>query len=442
MRDPRAEPRALALDALLGVEGGAFLDSLVGEALTRHALEPRDAALFTRLAYGTAAWQGRLDWTLAALLKHSLERLDPPLRAALRLGLYQIQRLDRIPAHAAVDRTVRAVRRHTGRGGAGLVNAVLRRAAREGERALPAYEQDPVARLAIEWSHPEWLVRRWLAELGETRTVRRLAANNEAAPTVLRVDLRSTTRDGALAQLATRGLDVRATRYASSGIVLEGPLAAVAQCHGLSVQSEASQLVVGLLAAAPGERILDACAAPGGKALASAERLGDTGAIVAADRSRTGVRGIRQNRVADHTLLPAIADAARPPWRDRSFDAAIVDAPCSGLGTLRSHPEIRWRRRVEDLARHSALQRTILAATASCVRSGGRLVYATCTLAAEENEEVVDAFLQGHPDWYRADAALYLPPAAASLVDSGGDLRTHPEEHGLDGFYAARLQRR
>jgi 16S rRNA (cytosine967-C5)-methyltransferase len=447
------DPRRLALDALVRVEEGAFLDALVGETLARSQLAPRDAALFTRLAYGTVAWQLRIDWTAKPLLDRPWEKLDPPIRAAIRIGLHQLFGLDRVPAHAAVDATVRAVRTSTARGAAGFVNAVLRRAAREGERPLPARASDPASRLAIEWSHPEWLVRRWLAELGEERAIRRLAANNEAAPTVLRVDARAAPRDEVLERLRARGVDARPTAYARSGILLEGPLAnlgadasaigggAIGSEIGLTPQGEASQLVVALLAPAAGERVLDACAAPGGKSAAAAEILAGSGRVIAADRSLGGVRRIHGQAVTRPGLHAVAADGTSPPWRDASFDAALVDAPCSGLGTLRGHPEIRWRRRPETLASLAELQGQLLAATAPLVRVGGGLVYATCTSTPEENEGVVTAFLRDHASWRRIDARDRLPPEAAELVSPLGALETSPEAGGLDGFYAVRLER-
>jgi 16S rRNA (cytosine967-C5)-methyltransferase len=389
-------------------------------------------------------WQARLDWTLAALVNRELGALDPPVRAALRLGVYQLHHLERIPAHAAVDATVSAVRRFAGRGGAGLVNAVLRRAAREGERPLPPHGADPVRRWALEWSHPEWLVRRWLEEMGEERTLRRLDADNAPAPTVLRVDSRAVTRDEAVARLRTGGLDARPTRYARSGVVLAAPLAALAEVGADATyvpQSEASQLVVELLAPAAGEKLLDACAAPGGKAAAAAELVSDRGSVFAADRSLAGARRIRARAEGRAGLLAVAADGTAPPWRGPVFDGVLVDAPCSGLGTLRSHPEIRWRRRGEDLAPLAALQASLLARSAACVRPGGRLVYATCTLTREENEGVVGAFLSDRPEWRRADARAHLAEQAATLVDSEGALRTAPEIGGLDGFYAVRLER-
>ena len=225
--------------------------------------------------------------------------------------------------------------------------------------------------------------------------------------------------------------------------MVAAPLAALEEADratALVPQGEASQLVVELLAPASGERLLDACAAPGGKAAASAERVG-AGRVMAADRSIAGVRRIRSRAGGRPALLALVADGTAPPWREAVFDGALVDAPCSGLGTLRSHPEIRWRRRAEDLAPLAALQRELLARSAACVRPGGRLVYATCTLTAEENDGVVASFLRDHSEWRRSDPRARLAARSAALIDPLGALRTAPEIDGLDGFYAVRLER-
>lgn len=438
---PRGDdPRRAAIDVLARVDGGAFADALVGERLARGTLDPRAAGLFTRLVYGTEAWRGRLDWSLAGLARRPLDDLAPPVRAALRVGLFQLLLLDRVPAHAAVDTTVSLVKELAGAGAASFANAVLRGFLRRGERALPDAESEPDAHLALRWSHPEWLVRLWRAELGDARTAAILAADAEPAPTVVRVDPAVATRDEALARLAARGVDAHATAFARHGIVVAAPVATLGREAGLALQGEASQLVVDVLDPRPGERVLDLCAAPGGKSGAIAERIGGA-AVVAADRSRPGVRRIAALPAARAgRILPLVADAGAPPLV-RPFDAVLVDAPCSGLGTLRAHPEIRWRRQPADLEQLAARQRAILASAAPLVRPGGRLVYATCTLAAIENEHVVASFLEHDRNFRIADPRPHLPAAAAELVDATGALRTAPDRGGLDGFFAVRLER-
>lgn len=441
LRDVRSDPRSLALDVLLRVERGAFCDVLVGETLARQGLDAREAGLFTRLVYGTETWRGRIDWTLAALVRRPLEALDAPVRTTLRLGLFQLLLLDRVPPHAAIDTSVELVKQRSGVAASKLVNAVLRTFQRRGERTFPDPAREPDAHLAVRYSHPEWLVRLWRREVGDDRLAALLAADDEPAPTVVRVDPTLLSREQALAELARRGVTARAATWARCGVIVEGPIAAVAEVSGLTLQGEASQLVADLVAAGPGERVLDLCAAPGGKAGALAERIG-TGRVFAADRSRAGVRRIAALGARwPGRIAPFVCDATAPPLAAPGFDAVLVDAPCSGLGTLRAHPEIRWRRSPEDLQQLAGRQARILAAAAGLVHRGGRLVYATCTIAAAENEAVVDGFLAEHPGFRAVDARPYLPGATAPLVDARGALRTAPDRGGLDGFYAIRLER-
>lgn len=434
------DPRRAAIEVLARVDGGAFADALVGERVARGSLDPRDGALFTRLVYGTEAWRGRLDWTLAGLARRPLDDLAPPVRAALRLGLFQLLMLDRVPPHAAVSTTVALVKELAGAGAASFANAVLRGFQRRGERAFPDAASAPDAHLAVRWSHPEWLVALWRAELGDARTAALLAANAQPAPTVVRVDPGVASRDEVLARLAARGIDAQATAFARHGIVVAAPVAKLTREPGLALQGEASQLVVDVLDPRPGERVLDLCAAPGGKTGAIAERVGEA-VVIAADRSRGGVRRIAALPAARAgRILPIVADAGATPLAS-SFDAVLVDAPCSGLGTLRAHPEIRWRRQPADLEQLAARQRAILASAATLVKPGGRLVYATCTVAEVENERVVESFLAAHPQFRAADARAHVPAEAAALIDAQGALRTAPDVGGLDGFYAMRLER-
>jgi 16S rRNA (cytosine967-C5)-methyltransferase len=439
----RRDARALAHEVLVRVETtAAFADVLLAERLAGTEIPAADRALATRLVYGTLAWQGRLDHHLARFLRGPLATLEPGVRAALRLGTYQLLMLDRVPAYAAVDSSVRLVRAG-GRGVAGLVNAVLRRAAATPE-ALPDPAVDALERLAVEWSHPRWLVERWTKEIGAEELPRLLAADNARGATTLRANPLRTTRDALLAELVAADVDAVAAGRAPDGVVVRRGAARLRALPGwhagrFAFQGEASQLVTALLGVHAGARVLDACAAPGGKTAHAAALVGPTGRVTALDRHLAGARRIRVEvaRLAAATLVDVVvADACRPP-AGRSFDAVLVDAPCSGLGTLRRHPELRWRRRPEDVPRLAALQRAILGGVAPCVRPGGVLVYAVCTIAREENEDVIAAFRRDHPR-FAVDQSL-LP---ADLATPDGFLRTLPHRHDLDGFFAARLRAR
>lgn len=438
------DARALAYEVLLRVETtDAFADVLLADRLAAAPLPEPDHALVTRLVYGTLAWQGRLDHHLGGLLHTGRHTLEPAVRVALRLGLYQLLLLDRVPAYAAVDGSVRLARR-AGRAAAGLVNAVLRRAAaRPADLPLPDARVDPIERLAVEWSHPRWLVERWVGEFGVEETAALLQANNERSPTAVRANRLRTTRAALLAELAAHGVAAAAGRWGADALVIAR---GAARLRGLAAwregrvayQGEASQLVTPLLGAALGAHVLDACAAPGGKAAHAAALVGARGMVVALDQRPAGVARMTAEaaRLGAAAMRPMVGDARRPPFT-APFDGVLVDAPCSGLGTLRRHPELRWRRRPADIPRLAALQSEILAAVAPLVRPQGVLVYAVCTIAREENEQVVAALRDRHPRFVPEAA-----PAPAETVTPEGYVRTLPNRHGLDGFFAVRLRAR
>lgn len=445
------DARAIAWDILQRVEDGAFADVLLGR-VGDSQLDRRDRALVTRIVYGTLAWQGYLDYILQACCTQRLENLEAPIRILLRLALFQITKLTRVPTFAAVNTAVDLSKSYRKGAGRGLVNAVLRRAAREWQNVpMPPVERNLAAHLSIRLSHPRWLVERWLATLGAAATEALLTANNEEAPTVLRVNPIRATRDGAVDELRAAGHEAEATRWSPAGVRLTAggfPLTLPAYTEGrVSVQAEASQLVALLTGVSPGQRVLDACAAPGGKATHIAELMRDRGVVVALDPHEAGVRRIA--RMAQRLGLGSV-DARRAdatswepgPGEAAEFDCVLVDAPCTGLGTLRAHPEIRWRRKPADVARAAALQRKLLQHAAGFVRPNGALVYATCTLTGAENDDRVAEFLSEAKEFALDDPRPLLPEAVRQLVGDDLCLRTVPSLHGMDGFFAARLKRR
>ena len=444
--DPLAA-RALALDVLMRVEdGGTHADVTLAAALAASGLPVRDRGFVSRLVYGTLAWQGRLDWQLAHLADRDPATFQPDVRMVLRLGLYQLTLLDRVPPHAAVATSVDLAKGRVPVA-SGFVNAVLRRAVREGASLpLPDAALDPTEHLAILLSHPRWLVEHWQTRFGsEVRDL--LAADNEAAPTVLRA--RRGERDALIARLTAAGVVCEPGRFGPDAVRIQAadPHALPGWAEGeFSVQEEASQLVVRLLDPRPRMRVLDVCAAPGGKAAYAAEVMRDLGLVVAVDHRRRGMRTIARNAarlglgaIAPLGLDARSASAALPPG---TFDRVLVDAPCSGLGTLRAHPEIRWRRTPADLVRQASQQRRMLEAATPLVRPGGVIVYAVCTLTHEENAGVVEPWLRAHPELRRERAEDVLPAEARTLVDADGALCTLPHRDGLDGFYAVRARRR
>ncbi|MFN8627915.1 MAG: 16S rRNA (cytosine(967)-C(5))-methyltransferase RsmB [Candidatus Binatia bacterium] len=448
--DRTQDPRALAWRILQRVEvGGAYADSLLGRTLNTGGLAPRDRALLTRLVYGTLAWQGYLDHILAKFCRRPPAELDAPLYTLLRLALFQICLLTRVPPFAAVNTAVELAKSVRGGAGAGLVNAVLRRAA-SGWRGVPfpSRQDHPIDYLSLRLSHPRWLVERWVVRYGIDETEVLLRANNESAATVVRVNPLSCTPAQLLADCAVADVGAEPCRYSPNGIRLTGsgtPEALPGYAAGqFSLQGEASQLVGLVLAPKPGERVLDLCAAPGGKATHLAELMGNQGHVTAVDTNARGVDRLRRmaHRLGLSILHPAVADAATWEPPEMPFDRILVDAPCSGLGTLRQHPEIKWRRKPEDLTSLAVLQRALLWRSAMWVRPGGIVVYATCTLSSDENEQVVRDFLGQHSTFVIDDARPCVPAAARELVGDDGVLRTFPHRHGMDGFFAVRLKAR
>lgn len=431
------ESRRLAFEVLLQVEtAGAYADILLGRGLAGRAWPASDRGLATRLVYGALAWQRRLDWIADLWAKPAIDRLDPEVRVCLRLGLFQLFFCDRIPAFAAVDTTVELIKLRRP-AAAGLVNAVLRRAGREGPPPLP----DGVEHLGLRSSHPDWMVERWLGELGPDATEALLSSNNEPAPLTLRAPVNPSAREALRRGLEEHGVSATPGRYSPLAITVGGGIPAALDEEWI-LQSEASQLVPFLVGQDTCGHVLDACAAPGGKTSQLAELLRDRAIVTAVDLRRTGLA--RAGELARRRDVPvpvlAAADVRQAPFRPETFDAVLVDAPCSGAGTLRSHPEIRWRVTPDDATDLARRQTEILEATAELVRPGGALVYATCSLFAEENDAVADRFLSARPHWRRVDARAHLPPTAIELA-SDGVLRTFPHRDGLDGFFAVRLER-
>ncbi|MHB8769429.1 MAG: 16S rRNA (cytosine(967)-C(5))-methyltransferase RsmB [Syntrophales bacterium] len=442
-----ANPRRIAVDILNRVdEDGAYAEPLLDAALSGGGFgTPADRGLLTELVYGTLRMQGRLDWVIAALYRGDATALDRAVLNILRTGLYQLQFTDRIPPFAAVNEAV-AITRGLVPAAAGLVNAVLRTFLRRGGAiAWPEMAKHPAQAIAVLHSHPRWLVERLLAHTGAEEAVAICRANNAVPPTALRINTLKTTLDAAIAALGAEGMTATKTRFSPDGVILASASAALRQSAAyrsglVRIQDEASQLIARLVAPAPGEQILDLCAGSGGKTLHLAALMENRGSVTAVDlqprrlamlrteAERLGVT-IVQTRAGD-------AAAAIEPFRE-VFDRVLLDAPCSGLGTLRRNPEIRWRVTPADVNRCAELQHALLARAAGYVRPGGLIVYSVCTVTPEENEAVIGAFLQLHADF----TVLPLATVSPALLDGAGYFRSAPHLHGTDGFFAAVLLR-
>jgi 16S rRNA (cytosine967-C5)-methyltransferase len=445
--------RKIAYEVLRRVEAeGAYASDVLHSELGAR-VKGEDAGLATELVMGVLRWRRLLDFLLERQMKKPVARLDLPVALALRIGLYQLRFLERIPARAAVNESVELVKSARKASAAALANAVLRRAADEArvpaEKLVP--QATPIAeRLGILHSHPTWMVERWLKRLGEEHTIALLDANNRA-PRLSCALHDVARRDEILATLQNAGLRIVPGNILQSAFAASGGSPTRTESFrtgAISVQDEASQTVPLLLNTQSGDRVLDLCAAPGGKTPPLVRAAGASGIVVAADRHAHRLRAMREQfkRLALTQVRLIELDAASPlPFRV-PFDRILLDAPCSGTGTLARHPEIRWRLNPEQLKEFHELQTSLLRSALQQLAPGGRLVYSTCSIESEENEQVVEEALRSTSGLQRGitnEAAQGLSGKlvsgfkAESLFDPDGYFRTTPNALGTDGFFAA-----
>lgn len=431
------------------VRRGELADAALAAALER--VSPRDRPWLQELCYGTLRLRGRLDHLLGRLVHRGLDSLRPDLLEALRLGAYQLLEMHSVPAYAAISQSVELARMTAGEGAARLANGVLQGLRRQLEQAtspeaapgatyadlFPDPVREPLAYLSAWGSHPRWLIERWLRNFGVAGTRALVEANNSRPELYLRPI--GVGREEALARLAAAGFEAEPVAFAPDALRLLPPGDVVTALGVVPavVQDPAAGLVVRYAAVPEGALIADLCAAPGGKALGLAE-----GAryLAAADVGFGRLARLRENlhRLPELPVGVVVADARQPPFRP--VDAVLIDVPCTGTGTLRRHPDGRWRIGPADLESLVGLQREILEAAAGTVRPGGLLIYSTCSLEPEENEEQVNAFLDRHPEFQlEPPVPGLLEPA---LLDAVGHLVVLPQMMGVDGAFAARLRRR
>jgi 16S rRNA (cytosine967-C5)-methyltransferase len=441
-------PRRDAYRILRRVEDSGAFASVLLETRSAELRDPREIGLLTELVLGVLRRRMILDHVIAAAATRSLGELDRAVLAAIRIGTYALLYLDRMPDFAAVDTAVALVKEAGWGRAAGFANGVLRRIAREGAALLPATPaKGDIEALALFRSHPIWWTRRVVSRFGWDRADALLAANNEPAATVLAPWPAAGASSDLAAALAVERVQVEPCRFVPGAlrVVAGAPQRTSLFRNGAFwIQDEASQLATLLFGLAVGPRVLDACAAPGGKTLALASRTSDGGLVVACDRHAGRLSRLRQNldRLGAGNVVAVACDMSRPAPFRAAFDDVLVDAPCSGTGTLRRHPEIRWRLRSEDLVAHGERQRLILDHAAELVRPGGRLVYSVCSIEPEEGEDLVAAFLKDRPEFTQADPQVGLAAAARTMIGDDLAVRTTPLDDGMDGFFAALLTRR
>jgi len=461
--------RMIALSLLMeSVKSEEGVDILLDRALAQCSFDSRERALTVELAYGVLRRLATIDWRLEPVLDKPLPRLPLAVQMVLRLGTYQLLFLDRIPQSAAVNESVnlaRAIAGTLGRDWSGFVNAVLRALLRHPPQPWPSMDPDAAHAFAVRYSVPSWLSRRWVERLGVGSAEMACKGVSVAPPLTLRVNQLITTREAFLETLAQVGIAAKPTSVSPFGIVLEEG-GSVPSLPGFRegafyVEDEAAQLIPPLLDPQPGDIVLDACAAPGGKSTHLADLMHNKGTIYAVDRKGDRLDLLRSNcrRLGVQIVVPIVGDIRQPlEWvpmietagspsvnkarvGEPCIDRILVDAPCSGLGVLRRHPEAKWRKGEQALPRHQALQCQILESVAPCLRLGGVLVYSTCSTEPEENEDVIERFCRVHAEFKREPVVPWLPPAAQKFVTEQGALSTVGNRFSMDGFYAARLRK-
>jgi len=440
--------RGFALRILCRAEtSGAFADQLIASFVATRGLSPQARAFLRELTYGVLRWRNRLDWMLERCSDRPLATLTPAVRNLLRLGAYQLCFMDSIPAYAAVSETVQLAKQVGHTGVVAYVNAVLRSLERQrGAMSLPDAQEDLRAYLTVTQSHPRWLIDRWLNRYGAEQATAMCHANNRRPPLVVRANLLRTTRDRLLDSLTGDGCEAEPCRYAPDGVLIAShpPLDRLRGYREgwLTVQDEAAILCGYLLAPQPGERVLDACAAPGGKATHAAELMADRGEILCLDHSHRRLNLVQESarRLGLQCLRCLVGDAERIEF-GRAFDRIMIDAPCSGLGVLRRHPDAKWRKGPELIGMMARHQSAILEHLGRFVKPNGLLLYMTCSTESEENQHIVQAFLDRHPDYELEAVGNDLPDPARVFARDEGWFQTWPGPEGLDGFFGARLRR-
>jgi 16S rRNA (cytosine967-C5)-methyltransferase len=441
--------RRVALQILNRIEtSGAFADQLIAAVVSTQRLSPEARAFLRELTYGVLRWRNRLDWLLDRCSERPLASLNSGVRNLLRLGAYQLYCMDRIPKYAAVSETVRLAKQVGHPGIAAYVNAVLRALERQrGAVTFPEVHDDLMAHLVVTQSHPRWLIERWLACYGPHQTSAMCQANNERPPLVMRANRVQTTPERLLASLIAEGCEAKLCQFAPEGILVTSH-PALTQLRSyrdgwFTVQDEAAILCGFLLSPQPGERVLDACAAPGGKATHAAEMMRDDGEVLCLDQSWQRLKLVEENarRLGLKSIRCLVGDAERIEL-DGHFDRIVVDAPCSGLGVLRRHPDAKWNKGPERIDAMARQQGSILEHLSRFVKSSGLLVYITCSTETEENQDIVQSFIERHPDFELEPPTGYLPAGARVFAHRGGWFQTWPGRDGLDGFFGVRLRRR
>jgi 16S rRNA (cytosine967-C5)-methyltransferase len=422
------------------------------EAFERNSrMSGRDRAFTVHLVQGVLRWRLRLDWVIEKTARFPFRKIESPVLNALRLALYQIFFMDKVPDSAAVNEAVKQVRTIAGNHVVRSVNGILRQACREKERvAFPPREKNLVHYLSVCHSFPEWLVEKWIREMGPGDTERMLEASNRIPRLVVRTNTLKISRHELILHLEGEGLSARRAHYAPEGLILEGIRGPVDELPGFQtglfqVQGEMAQVCSRLLSPKPGEMILDLCSGVGGKSTHMAQMMENRGRILALDRSPDKLVKLAESsrRLGIRAIEPVVGDASRnlAEMFRVDFDRIMVDGPCSALGIISRHPDVKWNRDESDIPRLSSLQRKIVSGSVPLLKEGGRMLYVTCTLSRAENEAVAEGLLRDHREMELIDLRSDAPEWCSELIDDSGFLKSFPHVHGTEGFFGALFEK-
>lgn len=445
-------PRAISLEILRDLEEtDKPLDQLLTDSFKRYRhLRPIDRSFLTELTYGVLRWKEKCDWIIRKFSKIPFDDIDAKILNILRIGVYQLLFLTKTPASAAVNESVNLAKKIRGRKGGGFVNAILRSYLRNKDRiSFPDFEKKTAINISINHSHPLWLINRWLKEIGLEETQRVCIFNNTIPPLTLRTNTLFIDRENLIEKLRLKELKTFPTRFSEDGIYILDP-PPVSDLPFLKdglyiIQDEASQLVTIILDPKQEERILDACTSPGGKTTHIVQKIKNKGEIYALDVSQAKLNIVKRicNRLGVNSVRLIKGDATKPlPLSSNErFDRILADVPCSGFGTLRRNPDLKWKKDEKDIKRLSELQYTILENLSNYLKEEGILVYSTCTIFREENEDVVERFLSNYKEFKLDDIRKILPERLHIFVDKKGYFKTFPPKDDMDGFFIARIKR-
>jgi len=440
--------REAALKILYDInEKGAYSNISINRHFSIGKLKEIDKAFATELVYGTIKWKLTIDWIIEQFSKVKISKISPWIMNILRMGVYQLLFVDKVPATAACNESVKLAKRYGHAASSGYVNAVLRNIARNKNKIeYPDRNSDALRFLSIKYSHPEWMVKKWVDLFGIDFTEELLESNNEVPELTVRVNTLKTTKDELAENLKVSGYEVENGRYMEQALIIKNPrsisdMESFKKGH-FQVQDESSMLVSQILDPKPGELVMDVCSAPGGKATHIAELMKNEGCVIARDIHEHKIKLINDaiNRLGLDIVKTELFDATIPDERYREkADKVLVDAPCTGLGIIRRKPDIKWERTEADLAEIVKLQKKILRAASTYVKPGGTLVYSTCTINPEENELVVKDFMRSDSSFKLVDITQYLPRSLYKADAVNGYIQLFPNTDKVDGFFIARM---